>query len=78
MKLSKTQQEVIDLMKSGWELGQSMAIHSRTWLQKNGLGRGGETKNVSGATVHALYRKGLIDSKDNFPTRKYYLKPTQE
>jgi len=74
MKLSKTQQEVIDLMKNDWELGTSMSGEHHSWLQKGGLGKGGESKTVSSATVHALYRKGLIKSIDVFPTRKYYIR----
>ena len=36
-QLTPMQQEVVDLIKAGWELGSSMGIDSRGWLQKNGL-----------------------------------------
>lgn len=73
MKLTKLQQEVIDYMKKGWELGSSTAISSRSWLQKDGLGRGGETRNVNGNTVSALCEKGLIQQKYGYPTKKWFL-----
>ncbi len=59
-KLSKTQQEIVDLMRSGWELSASMTFDRRTHLQKGGTGRGGEMKGVSGATLHALWKAGVI------------------
>ena len=62
-KLSKPQQEVIDLMRDGWELGTSMIMDSRSWLQKGGCGRGGDTKEVNASTKHALYVRGLIERK---------------
>ena len=59
-KLSKPQQEVIDLMKAGWELGASGGMSNRTWLQRDGCGRGGPVKEVNGNTFYALVRRGLI------------------
>jgi len=73
MKRSKTQQLVLDLMKEGWELGASTGIDRRCWLQKNGCGNGGEIKNVSAATVHALYKHGLIKRNNGFPWCTYTL-----
>jgi len=73
-KMSKVQQYVIDLMKSGWELGHWSGWHDRYVLQKEGLGKGGETKNVSGATVHALMDKGYIKIvREERTTRRYAL-----
>ena len=74
MKLSKTQQHVIDLMESGWELGCSTTMDGRCWLQKGGLGQGGETEDVRHNTVHALYKRGLIEGHYGFPTKKYTLR----
>lgn len=62
-KLSKTQQEVVELMRSGWELGQGMNLYGRTWLQKGGCGRGGDTKNISSATLFALRKANAIKVK---------------
>lgn len=75
MKLTKTQQGVIYLMQSGWELGTSIAGggSGRSWLQKGGVGKGGESRTISSATVHALDRKGLIKSEYSFPTKKWRL-----
>lgn len=64
-KLSKTQQEVVDLMRSGWELGNSGGFYSRTWLQKGGCGRGGDTKTVSVATLFALRKVNAIKVKNS-------------
>lgn len=75
-KLSGAQQEVIDLMRSGWELGVSTSFDGRCWLQKGGCGRGGESKSVNARTVSALREAGLIESAGrSFPTEKYRLRP---
>lgn len=74
MKLSPRQQEVIDLMNDGWEMGVSVTMDSRCWLQKNGVGRGGKTLRVHGGTFNSLWDKGLIEPCEySFPTRKYRL-----
>jgi len=74
MKLSEPQQEVICLMQEGWELGQSLVINGRAWMQKNGLGRGGESKDVRAQTFRALVRKGLIGGlAREFPKQRYVL-----
>ncbi len=75
MKLSDTQQTVIDLMKEGWELDTSRwGNNTHTWLQKDGLGKGGKTKDISIATVYALKNKGLIEhSLFKYPTRYWKL-----
>ena len=74
-KLTPTQQEVIDLIKQGWELGSSLSIDGRCWIQKGGLGKGGEAKNVSSSTVHTLEYLGYIErGESHFPTLHYRLK----
>ena len=74
MKLSETQQHIIDRMKSGWQLGTSMDLRSRSWLQKGGCGRGGESEDVHGNTVHALSdRKLIVVDSEGFPLRTYKL-----
>ena len=60
LRLSKTQIEVVNLMREGWELGASSGFDYYAWLQKDGIGKGGPTKRVSGATVHALWKKKFI------------------
>lgn len=73
-KLSKAQQEVVDLMRSGWELSASMAFDRRTWLQKGGTGRGGEMKRVSGATLYALWKAKAIKVRvEKFPSQIFKL-----
>jgi hypothetical protein len=74
MKLSKAQKEIVDLMKDGWELGHSRGMHTRTWIQKGGVGRGGDTKSISVSTFHILLDKKLVElSIESFPTSKYNL-----
>ena len=70
-KLNPAQLGVLKLMAEGWELGvSSSAQGSRAWLQKEGLGKGGEVQSLSIATVHALRKRGFIVSltEYGFPT----------
>lgn len=72
--LSAKQKEVIKLMREGWELGASKALTRRKWLQKDGIGKGGETKDVHTATFDKLYFSNLIYAPDySFPSQKYLL-----
>ena len=74
-KLTPLQQEVIDLIGQGWELGSSLGIDGRCWIQKSGLGKGGESKNVSSSTVRTLEYLGYIErGESHFPTLHYKLK----
>lgn len=59
-KLSDTQQHIVDLMKSGWQLGVSTDYRGYSWIQKGGCGQGGETEDVHGNTLSALRNKGII------------------
>ncbi len=60
MKLSKPQQNIIDKMANGWELGWSHSFLVRCWLQKGGIGAGGQSEDVSDRSVSALFKQGLI------------------
>lgn len=63
-KLSEKQQKVIDLLRAGWELGLSPAFKpnhpSHVWLQKGGLGNGGEAYEIDERTLSSLIKRGLI------------------
>lgn len=59
--LGKRQKEVLDLMQSGWELGETEGFSPDAWLQKGGIGRGGERKDVSMNLLISLYKKDLIE-----------------
>jgi len=53
MKLSKTQLEVLRLMNEGWELGRNNDGGwggRQWWMQKGGLGYGGDDKTINSAT----------------------------
>ncbi len=77
VKLSKTQQEVVDLIKSGWELGQGgSSSNYRVWLQFGGVGRGGESKTISKATLRMLLKKEIVVFHErNYPLDTYKLTP---
>jgi hypothetical protein len=73
-KVTKAQQAVLDKMADGWELGYCQGARSpgRFWLQKEGIGRGGECINVRQNVWWNLLQKGLIRLRlDRFPFRYY-------
>lgn len=75
-KMTKVQQEVVAMMRDGWELGVYTSYDVRCcWLQKGGCGKGGETKSVNHRTVVALQESGVIElSGKSFSTEKYRLR----
>lgn len=80
-KLSKVQQEIVDLMKEGWELGVSLSFSGNysCRVQKDGLGNGGATKYFSVSTFKALENKGILKIKSNeFRNKKYALSETEK
>jgi len=73
---TKSQLEILRLMASGWELGLECVMLARYWMQKGGLGYGGEARNVHATTAHSLRKKGLIERNPNkpyFPSIHYRL-----
>lgn len=71
MKLTKAQQRVIDLMRTGWELYSS---DLGVLLQEGGIGRGGETEKVSRTTLEALLDRGaIVRGAAEYPGVKYRL-----
>ena len=73
-KPTKKQMEVLTLMNEGWEMGFSNTMNSRVWLQKNGVGRGGESMDVHINTFNGLHLRGLVRRKEyKFPTSEYVL-----
>lgn len=72
MKLSKAQQELLNLMNSGWELGRYGGAEPRYSIQEGGLGRGGKAKTVNIKTVWALLDRRLIKQVNDsswYPTK---------
>lgn len=56
-------EKILKLMSEGWELGLSFGVRSyrgRAWLQKGGIGYGGETIDIHGATFKKLDASGKI------------------
>jgi len=75
---TKSQLVILRLMANGWELGYSSSSFAGNyyWIQKGGLGRDGEAKNVHFRTAYSLYKNGLIERSSNkpqFPTTHYHL-----
>lgn len=75
MQLSSKQQLIVDRLNDGWELGVDQTKGGGVWMQKGGLGQGGESDHrISYATFHVLLAKGLIVlTKRGFPTNHYGL-----
>jgi hypothetical protein len=72
MKITPAQQKIINMMNGGWNLGRSHC--GRSWLQKGGIGRGGEVLSVRSDVFLKLYKNGFIkSSKWSFPTEEYIL-----
>lgn len=73
-KLSKTQQQVIDRLKEGWELASSMDMDPVVWLQENGIGKGGVSEKVRWGTLQSLLRLKVIRrSTREYPVTHYVL-----
>jgi hypothetical protein len=66
-KLSANMKDVIELIRKGWELGMSRR-YLRTshpyYLQKGGVGKGGQTKTIHSRTVHGLLDRRLVVHKE--------------
>ena len=60
MERPATQDEILRLLREGWELGSDMGIDGSWWMQRDGLGRGGPSRRVHAASARALHHKGLI------------------
>jgi len=70
-----SQDEIIEKLKEGWELGMSNAIssgRSRAWMQRN-MCCGGDTFDVRMATLHALLKHNKIVQKPKHEKDNYWL-----
>ena len=64
-----TQREVLEKMVAGWALCVSISFDSRVWLQQNGCGRGGTSRDVHRSSFTALRQKKLVIlERSDFPT----------
>jgi hypothetical protein len=75
-KLSKLQTEIVELMRQGWHLGWGQGYSPRAWLQRNGIGRGGPTKEVHLSTFLSLRHNRIVKLKpgeSQFGTQEYIL-----
>lgn len=72
--------EVIDSIRHGeWELGYGDGSRGdgRYWIQRGGLGRGGESRTVSITTIKALEKRHLIKLKQREPKQPFWLRKYQ-
>ena len=73
-KLSNSQREIIGLMRDGWTLAEDTDKRGKAYIQKGGIGKGGESLDVNSKTVNALYTQKIIRiTKQSFPTNEYAL-----
>ena len=74
--LSEAQKQVINLMKTGWELGKDhgfgSSIPPSCRLQEDGIGRGGKSIYVNGNTVNALVNRRYITVKSRVQNTTTY------
>lgn len=77
MKLTDTA-EILQLMDDGWEMGWFDGIRSegRFAIQRGGLCKGGESKNIHASTAKKMIRLGLVvlaprKDNDRFCLRRY-------
>jgi hypothetical protein len=75
-KLTKAQQGAFDLMLAGWELGVSKSLGGRCWLQKGGVGKGGESKTIRSDWVTIFRDSGrIVLVEQGYPVDKYKAVP---
>ena len=67
MKLSPRQQDILLKMANGWELGFSLGLRERFWIQEGGLHKGGPVilRNIT-LSSWTLYENGLIRRRSGF------------
>jgi len=64
-RLTPLMRDVLGKLADGWELGHALTRNlSFTWLQDGGLGKGGEMRQISTRTFHALFNRGYIYQLD--------------
>ena len=59
--ITPKQKEFLQLIVDGWEIGMGTGFTPRAWIQKGGLGRGGEARDIHFNTFSAMRLKGLIE-----------------
>jgi hypothetical protein len=72
-KLTKAQQETLDLLRNGWELGVHESLGSvRIRIQHGGVGRGGEVRRVTKSVFDALLAAGrIVEVRRKYPSVMY-------
>lgn len=77
--LSPGARAVLGKMAAGWDLGcypgTGPGASFSYVLQRNGLGKGGESQNVNAHTAHALRKRDFIQGDYNWKMTRYTLTP---
>jgi len=73
IKLSKTQREVLELLKKNWRIGWWTGCHPSCWLQEGRVGYGGPSKRILISTFFALRDRDLLKEIKNkkYATEEY-------
>lgn len=73
--LSKSAQEVLMLLQSGWELGvTSRLVERRVFIQHGGVGKGGESRKVREDVYQSLVTGNhLVRSTESNSTTAVYV-----
>ena len=58
-KIDSEQEEVLSLMRKGWELGRS-TLTGKYWIQEGGLSSGKTSLTIHLRTIEVLIEKNLI------------------
>lgn len=78
IKLTKLRAQILNRMRDGWEMGMAPKLRLGTsyWIQRNGVGRGGETQRFNSSTFEYFLSNKLIELKaKRYPTSIYQLAP---
>lgn len=59
MKINEQEEEVLSLLRQGWELGKS-CVTGNYWAQQDGLSSGKTAIGIHFRTIEFLLEKGLI------------------
>lgn len=71
--VTKGQQEILNLLNNGWELGVSDFMgEQRVSIQYGGIGKGGESRKIRKSVFDALLAANLIvRTRQKYPTVMY-------
>lgn len=73
-ELSEAGREVLEKLADGWQIGRSS--RGRTWMQRHGVGNGGDSQNIHGNVFAALMAREFIKhTGGTWPNYKFDITP---